>query len=133
MYGTIADVVVPTGVITLANVALTIRVLWQKRNQQEAWRRQKKLTIQLLSISVLYIVFWFPLTINGLIYTYTSSPLLGDLQWKYFLFLPSVLAMIIPFVLVPHLSDFERIVFKWRGATVTPEINNIRRLPNVQT
>jgi uncharacterized iron-regulated membrane protein len=120
-------------IIALANIFLVGRVLWQKRNRQEIWRRQRKLTRQLLIIAVLYILFWFPLTIDGLIYNFTLSPIAGDLQWKYFFFLPSVLAMVSPFVLLLFLPDFRKVVFKFQGTTVTPAINHIPRVPNGET
>jgi hypothetical protein len=118
-------------VITVANVILIGRVLWQKRNQQEAWRRQRKLTIQLLSIAALYIVMWLPLTINGIMYTCSGSDILGNLQGEYFLFLPAVLTTLIPFVFLPFLSDFKKTVFKWREITVAPSTINMPRPPNV--
>jgi uncharacterized BrkB/YihY/UPF0761 family membrane protein len=132
LYDSIANVAVPVGIIALANVVLVVRVLWQKRNRPDAWRRQRKLTIQLLLMAALFIIMWFPVTINGLIYTYTLLPMSGFLQWEYFLFLPSVLTMIIPIILVPLLPDFRKVVLKWHNNTIVPEINNIGRLPNVE-
>jgi hypothetical protein len=132
LYDSIGNVAVPVGIIALTNIALIVRVLWQKRNRPDAWRRQRKLTIQLLLMAALFIIMWLPVTINDMIYTYTLSPMSGFLQWKYFLFLPIILTMIIPIVLVPLLPDFRKVVLKWHNNTIVPEINNIGRLPNVE-
>jgi hypothetical protein len=132
LYDSIGNVAVPVGIIALTNIALIVRVLWQKRNRPDAWRRQRKLTIQLLLMAALFIIMWFPLTINGLIYTYTLLPMSGFLQWKYFLFLPNILTMIIPIILLPLLPNLRQTVFIWRNIAVAPEPNNIRRLPNAE-
>jgi hypothetical protein len=76
LYDSIANVAVPVGIIALANVVLVVRVLWQKRNRPDAWRRQRKLTIQLLLMAALFIIMWFPLTIIPIVLV----PLLPDFR-----------------------------------------------------
>ncbi|UJR31083.1 hypothetical protein I4U23_018591 [Adineta vaga] len=72
-YDLIADIVVPVLVVAIANVSLIIRVIWQKRQHQVSWHRQRKLTRQLVTIAILYILFWFPLTFNGLILIFAPT------------------------------------------------------------
>ena len=52
----------PTIVIALFSTALLLRVLWQKRQMHRGinWRNHRKMTIQLLSISTLYILLALP-------------------------------------------------------------------------
>ena len=53
----------PTFLITIFNILLVIRVVQQKRriHQHVQWRKHRRLTIQLLSCSALFIVFNLPL------------------------------------------------------------------------
>ncbi len=54
--------VIPTFIIVSFSLALSLRVLWQKRklNQRMRWNKYRKMTIQLLSISILYLLFNSP-------------------------------------------------------------------------
>lgn len=56
--------VIPTFIISISSVLLILRVVWQKKrlNQPVTWRRHRKMTIQLISLSCLYIIFNFPWT-----------------------------------------------------------------------
>lgn len=56
--------VVPTLIIVIFSAALILRVIWQKKrlNQPVTWRRHRKMTIQLISISSIYVLFNFPWT-----------------------------------------------------------------------
>jgi hypothetical protein len=107
-------------IIALANGFLIGRILWQKRHWQRAGHRQRKLTIQLSSVAALYIIFWSPLTINGLICTFTSSSTSLELQGEYFLFLPYMVVMFLPLVSLPLLPDFKKALVKKRQPTVEP-------------
>ncbi|CAF1642711.1 unnamed protein product [Adineta ricciae] len=64
-YDTVAHQILPTLIIIMLSTALFIRILWQKSrlNRSIRWRKQMKMTIQLLSISVLYLIFMGPRTI----------------------------------------------------------------------
>lgn len=56
--------VVPTLIIVFFSVGLIVRVILQKRrlNQAVSWRKHRKMMIQLISISCVYVVFNFPWT-----------------------------------------------------------------------
>ena len=60
------NTVLPVLVIILANVALVIRVMRSmsriRQQRISVWKRQKRLTLQLLAFSSLYIAVWFPTT-----------------------------------------------------------------------
>ncbi|CAF3922992.1 unnamed protein product [Rotaria sp. Silwood2] len=52
----------PIVVIIIANVSLVIRIIKHKRRQQKSipWKKQRRMTLQLLSISSLYLVAMLP-------------------------------------------------------------------------
>ncbi|CAF3723568.1 unnamed protein product [Adineta steineri] len=62
LYDLIVHGIVPTFTIIISSIALLIRVLWQKyyAHRQIQWRRYRKMTIQLLIISFLYLILPFP-------------------------------------------------------------------------
>ncbi|CAF4068782.1 unnamed protein product [Rotaria sordida] len=64
-YNTISHQFVPVGLIIILNIALFLRVIWQKTrmNRSVEWRKQRKMTTQLLSASILYFIFMGPRTL----------------------------------------------------------------------
>jgi hypothetical protein len=64
-FDAICNLIIPTFIIFTSSLALFVRVLRQKAGLSQGiqWRKQRKMTIQLLSISILYLVFNFPRTI----------------------------------------------------------------------
>ncbi|CAF1434825.1 unnamed protein product [Adineta steineri] len=120
LYDFVMNTIIPLAIITIANVALIVRVLWQKRNQRGDWQRKWKLTTYLISIAILFMITWYPKAINNIIYMYTSSPISLSLQSKYLLFLPAILEMLLPIVSVFFLSDFKKIVFRFQQNTIIP-------------
>lgn len=68
VFDAIVHQILPILIIVICSITLLIRVLWQKYrvNQPIQWRKFRKMTIQLLSISLLYIIFFAPF---ALIYT----------------------------------------------------------------
>lgn len=122
LYDFLGNVVCPILIITTANVGLIYRVLRQKRRHQTTWHRQYKLVRQLVSIAVIYVVFWFPLTFNGLIMTFVPSSISEGIQVNYFFFLLHLVSISLPFISVSLLSDFTKIVFKRQEGTVAPVV-----------
>lgn len=71
-YDAICHQIIPTFTIAVFSLALLVRVLWLKSrmNRGIQWRQQKKMVIQLLSISTLYLLFNFP---RAIIQIYVTS------------------------------------------------------------
>ena len=121
IYDFLANIVFPVSVITLANVILIIRIVRQKRaRNQTRWSRQRKLALQLLYVAVIFIIFWIPLTVNGLILTFTSSEIALDLQANYFFFFVYMVPILLPFVSLSYLPQFCRKLFSRRPRRIQP-------------
>ena len=84
MWQTIFHQIVPNFIIVLFSMALLLRVLCQKYriHQPIRWRKHRKMTVQLLSISLLYLIFSFPFIWVTLMY------LCGLPYWIYGFILP---------------------------------------------
>ena len=63
-YDVVANQIIPIFIIVISTLGLLIRVLFQKRTLGRAiqWKKQRKLIVQTLSISILYACFQFPWT-----------------------------------------------------------------------
>ena len=63
-YDVVANQIIPTFIIVISTLGMLIRVLFQKRTLGRAiqWKKQRKLIVQTLSISILYACFQFPWT-----------------------------------------------------------------------
>ena len=108
----------PIIVISLANVTLIYRVIRRKRrvNGNIPWRKQRRMTIQLLSISCLYFFGWLPSLTIGLIQQLYSSTFLSDFQVTYAFDLMYFICLLLPWIyfrLYPQFNQwFIQILFK---------------------
>ena len=65
MYDTIVNCIIPILLIIIFNILLVLRYINQKQRLQGVirWRQCRKMVIQLLLISSLYLIFYLPLLI----------------------------------------------------------------------
>ncbi|CAF3638976.1 unnamed protein product [Rotaria sordida] len=67
IWDSVMNSIVPTFVVCISSVTIVIRVHYQKRrlvNQRNQWRRQRKMMIQLISSSILYLIPNIPLNVS---------------------------------------------------------------------
>nr|ACD54651.1 seven transmembrane helix receptor-like protein [Adineta vaga] len=98
--------VIPTCLISLFCVWLIIRVIAHKRRVQQRinWRQHRRMTIQLLSISSLYIFFDAPTIIIGLVRL--GLPTFGnEIQILYLFYIVYLLPILVPFVCLSTLRE----------------------------
>jgi hypothetical protein len=109
MWETIAHQLFPILIIVLFTMALLLRILYQKYRMHRPiqWRKHRKMTIQVLSISLLYLIFSFPFVLVTLMY------LCGLLYSVYGDFLPYAsffsyfIILFFPFVCVLSLPELQ--------------------------
>ena len=79
MYETVIHSLLPTLTIVVSSFALLCRVLWRKyrMHRQIHWRKHRKMTVQLLSISFLYLIFPFPFLFLTFLYLCGLSSEIG--------------------------------------------------------
>ena len=84
------NTILPVFIIIVANVALIIRVTCSmnriRQQQRSVWKRQKRLTLQLLAFSSLYIVVFFPTTAVAIINRWFLPNLYTDVPTIYYIF-----------------------------------------------
>ena len=99
------NILFPIIVIVLGNFALIFRVIYGRymREQPVRWRRQRKMALQLISISILYVVFWFPSTLTQLVELYFNSQFLL-IHLEDLLFLIYFVPLLLPFVCLISLT-----------------------------
>ena len=61
-YDTVMNGILPIFTVVISSIVLLLRVLWQRyhTHSQIHWRRHRKMIIQVLSISCIYLLFAFP-------------------------------------------------------------------------
>jgi hypothetical protein len=123
----------PVVVIILANVMLVARIIWQKRlrQQQITWKRQRRMTLQLLSISCLYIIAWLPNTIIAVIQELGESSFIAQVQSNYILDLLYLVCVLIPWVCIGMLPEFKKWVLE-RLHLPLPRCNTVAPIPMTQ-
>ena len=101
---------ISTLIIVVFSVALIVRVVWQKRTMARSihWRKYRKMTIQLLSVSMLYLLLNSPAvsiviaTQFGLPQSVTVIPLI------YILFFELILYFYFHLFVVDHYLNLEK-------------------------
>ncbi|CAF0868657.1 unnamed protein product [Rotaria sp. Silwood1] len=90
----------PMMIIALANIVLIVRVIKQKREQHQPlpWKKQRRLTLQLLGISSLYLIAWMPCLVVALVQILGYPTFLAQIQTDYLLFFMSFIILFLPWI-----------------------------------
>ena len=128
MWDTIAHQILPNVIIVTFSIALLVRIYWRKYRigQSVQWRKHRKMTIQVLYISFLYLIFAFPMTLMNFLYLCSISRLFGADLMQYLLVLNYTMILLSPFaclLALPHFQNTWKNKFhlrRQRTATVKP-------------
>ena len=101
---------IPVVIIMLANILLIVRVVWQKRRRHQpiSWQKQRRMTLQLLTISCLYIFTWLPNTIMAVIEQITQSSFVGQIHLNYIVDLVYLVCLLMPWICVGLIPGFKK-------------------------
>ena len=94
-------------IIIIFSIAFLFRVIYQKIRMRQAiqWRKQRKMTIQLLSISFLYLILLFSFTlVDFLIVCGVATENLVNFR-EYALYLHFFMMLLLPFICVLSLPE----------------------------
>ena len=102
--------IVPAFIIVIFSMTLLIRVLWQKHRllQSINWRKQRRMIYQLLSITLIYLIFNIPCSLFYLAYHIGFFTAVDPDISFYLVFFAYYLAFLFPFVCagtLPNLTD----------------------------
>lgn len=105
-WETIAHQLIPGFIILVCSIGLLVRILWRKIRIHRTiqWQKYRKMAVQLLSISSVYFLFYFPYVGLSFMYLYVSyydlNPYVVDFlnYYSYFLilFFPFVCTLVLP-------------------------------------
>ena len=129
MWETISHQTLPIITILLFSIVLVLRVVWQKHriNQPVQWRKFRNMTIQLLSVSFLYLMFYLPFTlIQIIILCGFRNEIIIDAS-PYTVFFSYFTMLLFPFVCALSLPELRKKFFNLlpvqrRARRVGPEI-----------
>ena len=96
----------PSLSIVIFSIALLCRVIWQKHyrlNQPIVWRKHRRMILQLVSVSGVYLIFGFPLFIVQICTVFQLKPNPQIQFYLYFLSFFTILSL--PFVCFASLPD----------------------------
>ncbi|CAF2892191.1 unnamed protein product [Rotaria sp. Silwood2] len=126
-YDTVTHQIVPHLIIVGSSIGLLIRIRWQKHRigQSLKWRKHWKMTVQLLFVSIIYLIFGLPSTLLHLLSFCGVSNYVTVVFSQYALFLNYCTILLCPIasaVSLPQLRN-ERMNFlrlRGRGRAVAP-------------
>lgn len=103
----VSNMLIPSFIIPAGSITLLLRVLIQAKKMKRNinWRSTRKMTIQLLSISLLYLIFWSPLALVSLVRIYFIPDLIDDITYYYLYYTPYIVQLLTPFVCVACLPE----------------------------
>ncbi len=109
MWEAIVHQILPVVSVIVFSIALVVRVLWQKHRVRQPiqWRKHRKMTIQVLSISFLYLIFFFPLTWIFLMNWYGVSHDISNNFAQYAAFLSYYVVLLVPFSCLISLPELQ--------------------------
>lgn len=110
IWDTLVNHMLPTIVIIVASAALFGRILYQKKRVRQPirWKKHRKMAIQLLAISVLYLILYIPATLVEFAHLCGASEHIGGNFLLYAEFFSYYIYLLFPFVCagsLPHLKN----------------------------
>ena len=125
-YESLAHEALPIVFMTIASVGLIIRLILHKRQRQRRinQRRMTKMTLQLISISVLYFCTNFPYTINPIAYfVFGLKPIGEDIQGIFLNYVSIFLPILLPYLCLTFIPSLrQKLLFfcRVRRARIVP-------------
>jgi hypothetical protein len=95
----------------LATLVIIIRLLLQKRRattQRSIWNRSRRLILQLMALSALYILVWLPCVICFVITLFKPVPFLSSLYSAYLSYFQYFSSLLCPFVCLLGMPEIRR-------------------------
>lgn len=127
LWDTIMNNLLPTIIIVIASISVLLHVHYQKQRvgQRIQWHRRRKLIIQTLSVSVLYLILSIPLNVSQLVHLFGVPRNEGRKPELLFDFLCYFLIFLYPFVCLGCFSELRK-KLSWKKII---SINCLQRKP----
>lgn len=126
-----ANIIVPTFLEACFSLSFLFRVIWQKHRSRQPfqWRKQRKMTIQLMSLSSLNLFINIPIGAIQLAYIFGMLSEFGSICALYYYFFSYFVTFIIPFICFLSIVNIkklvqERILRRWYERSIVPSRSN---------
>jgi len=134
------NIIIPAFSIVLANFILIIRVIFRSNrliDNIERTKKNRKMTLQLLIVSALFLIFWLPIAITGLIQQFFSPTFLIDIQFNIFFYLIYFIQLFLPFICLISLSELKKMIKdkfrQWKTRNIVSNTTTLRMISNIRT
>ena len=99
-------------IITIATIVLITRVIVQKCrvHQQAIWQRNRKMVVQLTSVSIIYIITWIPNILAFLIALIDPNSPSLQLGIDLFSYFPYIVCVLCPFMCLIGLPEAQEFI-----------------------
>lgn len=120
------DVICPVIIIFIFNIALIIRVIYQKLGVigriENSWNRQRKMAFQLGTISFIYLAAWIPLAVAEMGQAYVPNFLFKQLDILTFLIyiVPLITPMVCLMSMPEILKKIKTLMFRQNRTAIWP-------------
>jgi len=110
VFETLVHQLIPCSFIVIFSIALIVRVIWTKirAHQPIQWRKQRKMTVQLLGISFNYLIFYFPYTCYFFISLWGNTSNLSSDLVSFLDFFSYFMMLGLPFACMLSLPDLAK-------------------------
>ena len=130
-----AHQVLPTFLISLLGGGLVLRTVYSRQQLQRSieWRKYRRMTIQLLTVAIVYLLFSMPFSLNPVAQLAGKpAPLSYDVYLNVFTYWAYGICIILPFVAassLPEIGDkLKGLLRLQRNVRVVPTTRNLTRL-----
>jgi hypothetical protein len=130
LFDWLFNILGPVTVGAVATTILIVRVLFQKRRvgQRGIWRRNRRMIIQLASISIMYIIVWIPSVVCSVVLLFVPNQnffAFSTNVLSYFQYLSCLLCPFMSLIGLPEVRGSIKQIFT--------RINNARPFPQPAT
>ncbi|CAF3515314.1 unnamed protein product [Rotaria sp. Silwood1] len=108
-FDLICHQIIPSLIIIILTIVLLLRVRWQKNhfNQSIDWKKQRRMIFQILSISILYFLFYGPWILVMICVQFSSLKSIALNMMTYAFFLSDYFIFLLPFVCYASLPEIQ--------------------------
>ena len=114
MWDVTVNDIIPTVIVVVCSVTLLLRVLYQKSRMNQAirWRTYRKMTIQVLSVSLLYLIIYMPKMIIEFLHLCGAPEHTGAHFMVYAEFFAYYGNLLLPFVCAGSMPELQKKIWK---------------------
>ncbi|CAF4647014.1 unnamed protein product [Rotaria sp. Silwood1] len=106
----IGNLTITVTISILGSILLVIRVIGKRLRivHNFSWRRNRRMVIQLLSISVFYIIIWVPIIVCFLMVLYAPNPIVLNLSVSYLNYYQYICMLLYPLICLTGLKEAQK-------------------------